>query len=175
MSRNSQFDMLGSLGLLDWSAMLAGWKHGWVSREELSTFATDFLSKEDDPELWPDLSIMASSESLDQLDDSEIRALLVKMNVGCAEPNTSLDKWRLVRLLELQASLLDWDTKVTLLEELGAEFGYPDDMWRCTRYAPSDEAIRSGHAAPEDRLIDPLKEMDSVIQQLKKNLYGTSG
>jgi len=75
-----------------------------------------------------------------------------------------------VFLIALDAEPLDWEAKVTDLQEVMAEFGYPPDMKRCFRYGPSQIAIDAGLASREDLKRDPLDEMRHVIASLKNRL-----
>jgi hypothetical protein len=56
-------------------------------------------------------------------------------------------------LIDLAASDLSWDEKVTQLECLRAEFEYPEDMRECTRYG--------------NTRVDAIDAMNAVIDQLK--------
>lgn len=159
--------LMDSLGLLDWKALSIGWGRGWATRADVAHYAVDRLQSDVDD----DIAVVASLASAEALDDESIPWLLARL---AGEPNdedgVALEKWRLVRLLDLDGTDLGWDEKVTRLEEIGAEFGYPPDMRLCTRYGPSEASIDAGTASPDDLSTDPLDAMNQVIKSLKQRL-----
>ena len=68
----------------------------------------------------------------------------------------SLDKWRLAHLLCIASSSDSLDEKVCKLQEVYAEFGYPEDMISCSIYS-------SEH-------VCPLEAMNAVIKKLKQKM-----
>lgn len=159
--------LMESLGFLDWRAMSIGWDRGWVTRADVVDHALDRLQSD----AVDDRAALASLTSAENLDGESIRELLAQLAGGqTEEDDSSLEKWRLVRLLDLNRMDLGWDEKVTRLEELVAEFGYPPDMRLCTRYGPSQASIDAGVASPVDLSTDPLDAMRHVITALKRHL-----
>lgn len=158
MQATSPIEILKSLGLLSWTALAVGWERGWVTKASLADYATDQLQS-DASEV--DLAATATLASAERLDTAEITQPLKHLSGRSPEGEAcALEKWRLARLIELQSEQLDWDEKVTRLEELGAEFGYPADMRLCSRYVTSDQAPNS----------DPLDAMVDVISDLRRRL-----
>ncbi len=129
-------EILKSLGLLSWSTLAVGWERGWVIKANLGDYATEQLQCEtSDADLGP----MATLSSANHLNEADIDKPLKQLADSATEGDqTALDKWRLAMLIALQSKQLDWDEKVTRLEELGAEFGYPPDMHLCSRYVSND-------------------------------------
>lgn len=159
--------LMDSLGLLDWKAMSIGWGRGWATRADVNRYAVDRLRSDADDDITS-VALLASPE---ELADESIRELLARLaGEQTGEDDSALEKWRLVLLLDLAGLDLGWDEKVTRLEELGAEFGYPPDMRLCTRYGPSQAAIDAGVASPDDLSTDPLDAMKGVITVLKRRL-----
>jgi len=159
--------LMNSLGLLDWKALSIGWDRGWATRADVAGYAVNRLQSD----AGDDIAAVASLASVEGLDDEAIRGLLVRLAGEQAEEDgIAQEKWRLVRLLDLDGMDLGWDEKVTRLEELGAEFGYPPDMRLCTRYGPSQASIDAGVASQDDLSTDPLDALRLVITSLKRRL-----
>jgi hypothetical protein len=167
MEVNRALELMKCLGLLNWKVLLTGWNWGWVTKTDLIGYAVDRLQSDTDDN---DVAVVSLAGAED-MNDEAIRRLLVRLAGGETEEDGSeLEKWRLARLLELGETDLEWDQKVTRLEELGAEFGYPPDMRQCTRYGPSQASMEAGLASPADLSTDPLDAMGHVIAGLKPRL-----
>ena len=158
MQAPSPFEILKSLNLLSWTALLVGWERGWVTKANLDDYATTQLQSDVSD---VDLAATATLASANHLAAAEIAEPLKQLAGREAERDEiTLDKWRLARLIELKSMQLDSDDKVIRLEELGAEFGYPQDMRFCSRYVGSEETNVAG----------PLDAMNSVISELRRRL-----
>lgn len=147
-------DVLEDLNLLSWEVLAWGRQRGWVTASDLSRFATTRLAAEIDDQELPAVAELASAEKLSAAEVDQLLAQLNSMQSGQDCPES--DCWRLAKLVELQSQDLPWDDKVTRLEELTVEFGFPADMQGCSRYA-------TGTA-------DPLDEMGAVMVRLKSRL-----
>lgn len=172
MKYSGHLESIDGLGLMGWAVLAVGWDRGWVTREDVSRFAIDRLLSEavgaDDMNTVMSLAL-AESEKLDHLDIEAVLERLIWDSFD-REKASGEDKWRLVFLIALDAEPLEWEAKVTKLQELMAEFGYPPDMNRCFRYGPSQFVIDAGSASPVDLKRDPLEEMKHVIGELKERL-----
>jgi hypothetical protein len=147
-------DILDDLNLLSWDVLACGRQRGWATASDLSKFATARLAAGiDDAELAA-VAELASAERLSAADVDHLLSQLSPVQSGQDCPES--DTWRLAKVVELQSQELGWEDKVTRLEELTAEFGFPEDMQGCSRYA-------AGTA-------DPLDEMAAVIVNLKNQL-----
>lgn len=147
-------EALDDLKLLNWDVLAYGRQRGWVTTGDLNRFATARLAAAIDDADLPAVAELASAE---RLSDAEVDELLFQLIPGRpSQDGTASDSWRLAKLLELQSQDLAWAAKVTRLEELTAEFGFPADMQGCSRYA-------AGSA-------DPLDEMGAVIVNLRNQL-----
>lgn len=167
MEINRAVGLMDALGLLDWKVLSIGWDRGWVTRAEVTDYAVERLRADADD----DSDCVASLASPEDQGDGLIQGLLARLAGEEAEENGSaLEKWRLVRLLDLDDMDLGWDEKVTRLEEIGAEFAYPPDMRLCTRYGPSQASIDIGAASSDDLSTDPLDAMKQVVTSLKRSL-----
>ena len=137
------------LGLLCWSTILLGLKKGWVNREDVIDYAVSLLVKGNDDE---DVAVMAGGESLS---DDELFNL-ISNQIKSIDDLTDLDKWRLAHLLCIAESDDDEQLKIDKLQEVYANFDYPEDMTSCSIYS-------------QDK-IDPLVAMMRVIGELRGRL-----
>jgi hypothetical protein len=150
MSTSKVFQAMHKHGLIDWGSLAAGWNRHWVTKSDVVGWAVYWLEEHPDETSIP-ISQLAGGESLD---DEEISFLFAQVSPPSESLSaSSLDKWRLVMLIDLAESDLSWDEKVTQLECLQAEFAYPNDMRDCTRYGGAG--------------VDPLEAANAVIDQLK--------
>ncbi len=147
-------DILNTLNLLSWDVLACGRQRGWVTAGDLSRFATSCLSSALSDEKLNAVAELASAEKLSatEVDQSLSQLSPEPSRQECRE----LDCWRLAMLIKLQSQDLGWDEKVTRLEEVAAEFGYPADMQGCSRYSTGTS--------------DPLDEMEWVIMNLRNQL-----
>lgn len=159
--------MMESMGLMNWTALLTGWDHHWLSKTDVIDHAVRWmLANPADDRLA--VALLAGAE---EYDDDEVRKLMMEV-VGDSQVDvlTELDKWRLAELAVLAEEGLGWEETVTRMEEISAAFGSPADMRLCTRYGPSDYAIKAGFASESDLSVDPLDAMAQVISELKRKL-----
>ena len=157
--------LMTAMGLLDWPAVIAGWDRHWLWRTDVVHLAVEWLVRNPDDDRIA-VALLAGGE---EYCDDEIRKLLMDV-VGDSpmDERVAMDKWRLAVLSALAEKNLDWEDTVTQLEEIGAVFGAPEDMRLCTRYGPSEEAIKRGAADASDLTVDPLDAMVKVIGDLKR-------
>ena len=160
-------DLLRDLGLLNWPTLFVGWKRRLVSRADLVDFAVAWLLEhpnEDDARIVE----MASGG---HLDDAELTVLLgeyVEMTTsayGEGEYSSYLDRWRLAEVWILAMSELDEETKLDRLEQLYADYDYPEDMARCSRYYVDSMQEQNGWAVG-DLLQSPLDAMGDLLVEL---------
>ena len=143
-------EVLGEFRLLDWSSIWLGYKRGWVRREDICEYAISQLGDESSSE---SIAILAGGN---YLSDEEFEGIVLN-EINSHDEAGSLDKWRLAFLLCTAASNDSYDEKVSKLQEVYAEFGYPEDMASCCIYS-SDE-------------VCPLEAMNAVVKDLKINCY----
>lgn len=154
MSRVSPFGVLQLLGLLTWKTVSTGWERRWTSKPDVESYATERLAHHVDAADLPATAALAMARSLDDL---RIADQLQRLSAGESEnTETALTKWRLSKLVALREEELGWEEKVDRLEELCAEFGFPPDMQRCSRYATGNQ--------------DPLEALNEVIVGLSRQL-----
>lgn len=143
-------EMLGECRLLDWSSIWLGYERVWLRREDICEYA---ISQFGDENCSENIAILAGG---DYLSDEEFEGVILNEINGHDETG-GLDKWRLAFLLCIAASHGSYDKKVSKLQEIYAEFGYPEDMASCSIYSSDD--------------VCPLKAMSAVVKNLKKLRY----
>ncbi len=139
---------LRGLGLISWSTLLVGQQKGWASKSDIADYAASLLACGNLENI--DAAVLASANTLD---DSEVIDLLQRMIRSHTPEKEVLDKWRLAILISLNNSDLPEDEKIERLQELYAEFDYPEDMKSCSIYFQDT--------------VDPLSAMRNVISHLK--------
>ncbi len=172
MNDSVHLDSIARLGLMGWDVLVVGWDHGLVTRQDVTRFALDQLLSEAVSSDDTNTVMSLARAEPDRLDHLDIKVLMERLTRNSFDRETvsGEEKWRLVFLMALDAEPLDWEAKVTKLQELMADFGYPPEMNRCFRYGPSQFAIDSGMASQEVLHCDPLVEMRHVIADLKRRL-----
>ncbi|XXE96684.1 DUF2247 family protein [Pseudomonas sp. D1-2] len=139
--------MLLKLGLACWSTIHLGIKKGWVKRNEVFKYAIDKLAD------GKDSLNVALIAGRDYLTDEELLSLIEGQMQG-RNVAFDMEKWRLAFLICVEESTESDDDKVRRLQEIYADFDYPEDMSLCSIYSLGD--------------TPPLAEMSQVVQKLKE-------
>ena len=171
MAAGKAIDVLRQLGQLDWRTLYLGWRRCWATRSDLIDVAVRWLDEHPDEN---DIRVtqLAGGESLE---DAELEAILTSYVAALtgslpSDGNSAeLDKWRLALLRVLAEGPLDPEAKLARLEELYAEFDYPEDMAACSRYYVSPSQQENGWAIG-DQCPSPLAAMEAVLNQLSEKL-----
>jgi len=142
-------EVLKERNLVCWAALLVGLQRGWVEKSDIADYALNLISTGLDNG-DENIAVLASADSID---DTEINSLLLQVVKKRMSPE-STEKWRLAKLAALDESPLSEEEKFNQLQELYAEFDYPEDMASCSIYAQDS--------------VDPLVAMSEVISALKK-------
>lgn len=142
------FKILIGLGLMCWSTIVFGFRKGWVKRSEVFDYAvTQFVSDgRGDSE---SITLIAGGE---YLSDDELLGLMSRQ-IECTNNDSDFDKWLLAFLLSIEESVDSDLDKVNRLQEVYADFNYPEEMASCSIYS-------------QDR-ISPLFAMRQVVEKLK--------
>lgn len=171
MSDHKAIDVLRQLGQLDWRTLFLGWRRRWATRSDVIDVALGWLEENPD-EKDSRIARLAGGESLE---DAELEAALASYVAAHSGPlpsdrdSVELDKWRLAHLRLLADSALDPEAKLARLEELYAEFDYPEDMAACSRYYTSSSQQEHGWAVG-DQCSSPLEAMEAVLEELSEKL-----
>ncbi|WP_085741059.1 MULTISPECIES: DUF2247 family protein [unclassified Pseudomonas] len=144
--------VMKDLGFLSWLAIFIGFQRGWVNSPEVIAFANDqyFSGKGSENDALEELV------SARYVGEDEIKVALLKLAGSDLDEETVLKRWRLAYLLSLSNAELSDEAKIARLQELYAEFDYPEDMRFCSIYSLGTK--------------DPLIVMSEVVQQLEKEL-----
>lgn len=146
--------VLKKLDLVSWPTLLFGWKKGWVEKSDIADYATYLLSVDLDND-DKNIAVLAGA---DFSDESEIENIMLKVSGSTIEPE-AIEKWRLATLIALNVSTLSDEEKLNKLQELYAEFDYPEDMSSCSIYSQDS--------------VDPLTAMSDVISALTEKISGS--
>lgn len=146
-------EALKELNLVCWSTLFVGQQMGWVTKLDIEDYAMSLLSADLDNG-DKNIAVLAGADSLD---DSEVTDLLLQVG-GEMESPEAIEKWRLAALTALSESVLSEEEKLDKLQELYAEFDYPEDMTSCSIYSQDS--------------VGPLAAMSEVILALKKKFTG---
>jgi len=96
-----------------------------------------------------DVAVIAGGE---YLNDEELLGLMLKQ-AEKTDDIYELDKWRLAFLLSVEMSVDSDEDKVSRLQEVYADFNYPEDMSSCSIYSKDD--------------MSPLVAMQNLVKELR--------
>jgi hypothetical protein len=164
--------ILTDSGTLNWGTLLVGFDQGMVTNVDAISFAIDWLVKHPEEANEAIVGLAAANDASDQT----IRSLIANAaeskssftDADDAAYRLELDKWRYARLRCLRESALPVQTKLDELQRIHAEFGYPVDMAGCSKYGPSEYAVRQGFAIEQPDA--PLAAMERVLDELETRL-----
>lgn len=143
----SPLKMLIELGLMCWSTIVIGFGKGWVKRKDIFDYAISQLASGSSN---IDVAVIAGGE---YLNDDELLGLILKQ-MKKTDSASDLDKWRLAFLLCIEASDDCDENKINRLQEIYADFGYPEDMASCSVYSQDG--------------ISPLVAMGKIVRELRE-------
>lgn len=155
------FDVMKKLKLLDWYTLLVGLERGWCKKENLISYGEECINqKADNEEIDNNLITIISEKSLSS---DDLVAIVLKFLTAQKKPMQqdenfkAIEKWRLAHLyLLLQEENYSDQKKIDVLQELYAQFGFPDDMTACSIYSKDE--------------IDPLTAAKNVVEKLSQQL-----
>ena len=158
---------MASKRLLDWTSLRLGWARRWIEPTVVADFAAAWLVHHPEHASRPWSILVVAAE----LERDQVASLLAEAaSEHGGDGAQAKDRWELCFLLSIRESDGDWEAKVSALEDLMSELGYPKDMRLCWRYRASKEAIAAGLAEAQDTNIDPLDAMDTLIAQLERRV-----
>lgn len=143
----SPLGALISLGLAGWSTIFLGFRKHWIRRRDIFEYAMNQLLAGCESER---AAIIAGGEYFSDEELLEIISQQMEMTDCVADT----DKWRLAFLLSLEASNDNDENKINRLQEIYADFDYPEDMASCSIYSQDG--------------LDPLVAMSQVVKRLKE-------
>lgn len=143
----SPLGVLIRLGLACWSTILLGFRKRWLRREDVFEFAMSQLLSGCESE---HVAVIAGGECLSDEELLEIISDKMGVESGVAE----MDKWRLVFLVCIDESTDSDEVKINKLQDIYADFDYPEDMASCSIYSQDG--------------ISPLVAMSRVLERLRE-------
>ncbi|GHT89134.1 hypothetical protein AGMMS49543_28050 [Betaproteobacteria bacterium] len=154
----SAFDVMKQTNQLNWHTLLVGFECGWCKKKNLIAYAETCLMQTGN-EIDSDLITIASGEEIpeDELVSIGSHFLEVQGHPMSQEAkNESIEKWRFAHLVWLLQCHVSDEEKISLLQELYAQFGFPDDMASCSIYSSNG--------------VDPLVAAGHVVESLSRRL-----
>jgi len=157
--------ILADLGLLSWAATRFGFRRGWMNSKEVAARAVEELGRRD--EIDQDVADLATAELLapDEIDAALSR--IISRAPSREDEAGSRRRWLLARLVVLERSALPAGDLLDQLEETYAEFGFPDELHRLSRYNVEPAGRDASVGA---QLQSPIASLSEVIQLLEREL-----
>lgn len=149
----SPFSILCDLRLACWSTVLLGFRKHWVGRVDVFDYAMNQLLEGCGGEA---VALIAGGEDYS---DERIIEIITK-DLNAIDVATDIDKWRLAFLISIDLSSCNSGEKLQRLQEIYADFGYPEDMADCSIYAENE--------------IGPLGAMREVVDALREKFCETN-
>ena len=118
--------ILVSEGLLDWPTALVGLRRGWMTPTDVSELAVVRIV-EASGEIDSDVAELTSAAGLALVD---VEHHLVSLVERCpvVEEETAVRRWLLATLIDVDGAGLDEDATLARLQEVYAEFGFPEEL-----------------------------------------------
>jgi hypothetical protein len=143
---------LKRLNIISWYAILLALEKRWVTKKDIEDYSVYLLNF---PDFYNDnVAILANALSYS---DDEVKDQILQL---CEEiqfnKNDETQKLKLAALCYLVNSKYSEEEQCNILQELYAEFDYPEDMRECSIYHNSK--------------ISPIKAMHLLIASLKKQI-----
>lgn len=121
--------ILSAEHLLDWPTALVGVRRGWMTPADVSDMAVATLVDEE-AGFDGDLVELTSAGTL-PLADVEDHLVSLAERFPLVEEETAVRRWLLASLVDLDRADLGEDVMLARLQEIYAEFGFPEEL----RYA----------------------------------------
>jgi hypothetical protein len=152
------FDVMKQANLLNWHTLLVGLERGWCKKENLIAYAETCLMQTGG-EIDCDLVTIASGEEISEDELVSIGGHFLETQGQSMSPKEkieSMEKWRFAHLAWLLQCRVSNEEKISMLQELYAQFGFPDDMASCSIYNSNG--------------VDPLVAAKHVVESLSRKL-----
>lgn len=150
---NYSFKDLVKRTKLTWHELDFAYKQSIAERQDVVAFAVDVLEEEMlGYEQVLELAIIEEYEEI----SSVLNALL-----GIEPPQEEKEikgKWLYLLLADLYENRKDYENALAVVEELYADFDYPEEITNFVRYMPSEEAKKLTEQANVERLISNWKK-----------------
>ncbi len=152
----SVIDVMKQTSLLDWHTLLVGLEHGWCEKKSLIDYAEAVLGQVTS-EIDGDLVTLATGESCfeEDLISTGLHFLETHGQPLSEEKKfEATEKWRFAHISLLLQKESSVEEKISELQDLYAEFGFPEDMASCSIYRNDG--------------VDPLVAARGVLEGLSK-------
>lgn len=154
------FDVMKKFKLLDWHTILVGFQQEWCKKEDLIKYGEKKLEEVNSTTVDDNLVIIALGENIAKDDLCTVVLNFLEKNGDVHSENQKVkakEKWRYAHLYWLLQTNKSEQEKIDILQELYAQFGFPDDMVACSIYSREE--------------VDPLVATARVVEKLSQKLY----
>lgn len=151
----SVFEVMKQLKLLNWYTLLVGLERGWCKKENLIDHCEEIINQQFDADIDDGLITVIAEKNRSTEDLVTIVLQLLKNKkkpLTLEKKIEAVEKWRLAHLYWLIHQNWPEQKKLDALQELYAQFEFPDDMAACSIYS-------------KDK-IDPLVAAIRVMEKL---------
>lgn len=158
---SATYRLLSKLKLNHFPILLYGWERGWVNENIFVAWACEQLEREDSSSPLVIQRYIARIAGGDLEDNTILEKLnnfyLNKQRNGLKYTGQDLfNIWRLVRIQSILEATLDEQQQVEKLQQIYADFDYPEDMKSISIYANDG--------------IPPLTAAKKLVEKLMKEL-----
>lgn len=164
--------ILSSVGLLDWPTALLGVRRGWMTPADVCDLA---VAKIVDEEAVIDIELaeLASAGAL-PLADIEDRLVALAERCPVVEEETAERRWLLASLIDVDNTDLGEEAMLARLQDIYAEFGFPDEL----RYvSPYNLTFEEWVSEPQVGSVtsSPIRWFKRSLRELRASLVAAPG
>ncbi len=159
--------ILMSEGLLDWPTALVGVRRGWMTPTDVSDLAVARIV-EASGEIDSDVAELTSATGLPLVDLEDHLVSLVE-RCPVVEEETAVRRWLLATLIDVDGAELDEETTLARLQNIYAEFGFPEELRYVSPYNLTfDEWASEPHVG--NAMSAPLEWFRRSVHELRASL-----
>lgn len=146
---------------LCWGDILYGLEHGYLNSKGVVEYAVDKLSINSPPECYE----LASGA---EINHHEIQKCVVQLaKEECHESHFAVDSFIFLEFLWVFKNRDLYPDPLGIVEELYAEFDYPESVAPFVRYMPPEDGVGGGN----ERLYENWKKMLDCYREKLKRLH----
>lgn len=159
--------ILSAEHLLDWPTALVGVRRGWMTPADVSDLAVARIVDEE-AAIDSDLAELTSAGAL-PLADVEDHLVSLAERFPVVEEETAVRRWLLASLIDLDRANLDEDVVLARLQEIYAEFGFPDELRYVSPYNLTfDEWVSDPQVGSVTS--SPVRWFERVLREIRASL-----
>ena len=169
MTRSS---ILCAYGLLDWPTVLSGLRRGWMTKAEIAAFATSEIeaAPATSSELLANLAALTRADDLADMDVLDlVTALAVTSGQGQSGGSDAERRWLFASMEEVERAGRSEDWMVARLQEIYAEFGFPEELRFTSSYNFTQEERRS-YLSEGAMSSSPVECFSAALSEIRSSL-----